>query len=290
MKNRSFLIVSRSGKPVRSVTLTFFKVFFPVLFVALGLAAYFIPQDIFRLKEAEQAQKKELKAQNKVLHERFFSTLKVLSSAKEQIRRIEKKKEKLSELTGTGAVTSTTDRRKAQPLRTGYENVTSAALRARVSELDSIVSAFAALSPAGKNPFECLPVCKPVAGPSVLTRRFGANLDPFTGRQKPHRGVDFAAPVGTPVIATASGRVTRIETSDVWGKRLVLEHGNGISTVYAHLGKVSTARGRSVKRGAIIGYIGVSGLTSGPHVHYEVLKNGEAVDPEELFFPARGKI
>ena len=79
----------------------------------------------------------------------------------------------------------------------------------------------------------------------------------------------------------------RVEKDAVWGNRIVIAHADSISTVYAHLGTVSTASGRTVKRGEVIGTIGYSGLTTGPHVHYEILKNGVAVDPESFFYPGR---
>jgi murein DD-endopeptidase MepM/ murein hydrolase activator NlpD len=282
MKSTSFLIVSQNGKPVRSVKVNFFLVFIPALFLALGFAAYFIPPDIFRLKQAEQMQKKGLRAQNKLLYERFVSTLRVLSSATEQITKIEKKKESVAGLIGARSA------REAPrgPAPSYYANVKPAALYAHFCVRDSIVSAFAALAPSGKNPFERIPICKPISAGAAISRRFGMHLDPFTGLTKPHNGVDFAAPAGTPVIATASGYVSAIENSEIWGKKVVINHGNGVSTVYAHLGSVAAGRGRSVKRGAVIGTIGISGLTSGPHVHYEIWKNGIALDPEELFFPA----
>jgi murein DD-endopeptidase MepM/ murein hydrolase activator NlpD len=285
--SKSFLIVSQSGKPVRSLKINFLTVFIPLLFVSLGIAAFFIPPEIFRLGEAELGQKKTLGTQNELLHERFFATIKILSGVKEQITHVQEKKSRLSALTGDSR--AATDRG-AAPRRTAeeYDNVTPAALYAHLCSRDSAVSAFAARTPRGKNPFECLPVCKPVAGAAVISRRFGTNLDPFTGLLKPHNGVDFAASAGTPVVAAASGYVSRIENSDIWGRQVVIDHGNGIITVYAHLGSVSTGRGRPVKRGAIIGRVGVSGLTSGPHVHYEVWKNGKALDPEELFYPEGG--
>ncbi|MBN2189536.1 MAG: M23 family metallopeptidase [Chitinispirillaceae bacterium] len=291
MKSASFLIVSQNGKSVRSVKVNLFLVFIPVVFIAIGIAAYFIPQDIFRLKQAEQIQRKQLRAQNKLLHERFLSALRVLSSAKEQITKIEEQKESVAALNGTAGAGGGRHLRKsprvhAQPY---YVNVKPAALYAHFCSRDSTVSAFAALAPRGGNPFERIPVCRPVSAGAVLSRRFGMNLDPFTGVRKQHNGVDFAAPSGTPVIATASGHVSSIENSEIWGKKVVINHGAGLSTVYAHLGTVSAGRGRAVKRGAVIGTIGVSGLTSGPHVHYEVWKYGTALDPEELFFPAGKK-
>lgn len=291
MKNKSFLIVSKDGRPVRRVKINFFTVFLTVVFIGLGTAAYFIPANMFRLQTTELKQKKELRAQNSQLHERFPSTLRVLNRAKEQIDSIEAKKESVAALTGTAGIKDRTDRPDAPRERSSpaYSDVKPASLYAHLCSRDSAVSAFAASVPQGKNPFEYIPVCKPVQSGAVLSRGFGPSMDPFTGQKKQHNGVDFAAPTGTPVIATASGYVARVEAAAIWGKRLVIEHGNGLSTVYAHLGSVCAGRGRSVKRGAVIGYIGLSGLASGPHVHYEIWRNSTALDPEEVFFPSSGK-
>jgi murein DD-endopeptidase MepM/ murein hydrolase activator NlpD len=291
MNNKSFLIVSQDGTPVRQVRINFLTVVLPVVFIAAGAAAYFIPSDMFRLKDADQQQKKELRAQNKLLHERFFSTLKVLNRAKDQVIGIETKKEKLAALTGRTAVKDPSNRSEGPQKQSedDFSYVKPAAWYDHLCARDSVVSAFAARMPPGKNPFEFLPVCKPVQANAVVSRCFGLSLDPFTGLKKQHNGADFAAPAGTPVIAAASGYIARVEASEFWGKRVVIEHGNGISTVYAHLGSIGVRTGRAVKRGAVIGTVGVSGVTSGPHLHYEVWKNGTALDPEELFFPAHGK-
>lgn len=292
MKNKSILIVSEKGKEVRSITVNFFTVFIPLVFIACGFAAFFIPSNLFKLKAAEQFQKKDLGAQNEILHQRFLSTLKVLSRAVEQINKLDVKKDKVAALISTGKGAETPNPQAAEYAGTNdstsasmYAGMNSAALLEHVSRQDSIVSAFAARMKAGTNPFENIPVCKPVTADARISRNFGENIDPFTGQKKWHYGIDFAASPGTPVIATASGYMARIESDEVWGKRVVIDHGDGIITVYAHLGTVRVAPGRRVKRGDIVGYIGLSGLTTGPHVHYEIWRNGTALDPETFFFP-----
>lgn len=202
----------------------------------------------------------------------------------EQINKLDVKKDKVAALISTGKGAETPNRHAAEYTST-YAGMNSAALLEHVSRQDSIVSAFAARMKTGTNPFENIPVCKPVVADAQISRTFGENIDPFTGQKKWHYGIDFAAAPGTPVIATASGYMARIENDDVWGKRVVIDHGDGIITVYAHLGTVRLAPGRRVKRGDIVGYIGLSGLTTGPHVHYEIWRNGTALDPETFFFP-----
>jgi murein DD-endopeptidase MepM/ murein hydrolase activator NlpD len=135
------------------------------------------------------------------------------------------------------------------------------------------------------NPFDSIPVCRPVPASAAVSVAFGQTRDPFTNKNKWHYGIDFAAPEKTPVFAAASGQVIKSENDQVWGKRVIIDHRNGFTTVYAHLGKALVAKGRRVKRGEVIGEIGYSGLTTGPHVHYEIRNNSVAVDPEKFFFP-----
>ena len=93
-------------------------------------------------------------------------------------------------------------------------------------------------------------------------------------------GVDFQVPVGTPVCATATGIVTRAGVSGSDGLIVRIDHGRGMETLYAHLSKVNVAEGMRVKKGQLLGYSGSSGLSSTPHVHYEIIKDGRSIDPE----------
>ncbi len=112
----------------------------------------------------------------------------------------------------------------------------------------------------------------------VIERHFGVMKDPFTGKESPHNGVDYAAVLGTPVQATADGEVTRAYTHRLWGKKIEISHGSGIKTVYAHLGTITIPHGKWVKKGDVIGTIGASGWSTGNHVHYEIIVNGKKVD------------
>ena len=100
----------------------------------------------------------------------------------------------------------------------------------------------------------------------------------YTGRDG-HPGVDIAVPLNTPVVATAPGTVKQVGRDAVYGEFIVLDHGDGIETMYAHNGHLLIERGRSVGRGEMIAYSGNSGRSSAPHLHYEVRRQGVAVDP-----------
>lgn len=111
------------------------------------------------------------------------------------------------------------------------------------------------------------------------TSPFGARLDPVNGRGGFHPGVDLAAPYGTPVYATAPGIVTFAGWDGGYGKIVRIDHGHGLSTGYAHLHRYTVVVGEKVAAGSMIGYIGTTGRSTGPHVHYEVRLNGTPVDP-----------
>jgi len=127
--------------------------------------------------------------------------------------------------------------------------------------------------PAG--PPSTIPSGWPVAyGTVTVTAEFGV---PRGGAR--HQGIDLAAPAGTPVRATAPGKVVFAKKDGRYGRTVVIDHGGGFITRYAHLKKIETKKGKRVERGDVIGRVGKSGNASGAHLHYEVLKNGVPVNP-----------
>jgi murein DD-endopeptidase MepM/ murein hydrolase activator NlpD len=112
-----------------------------------------------------------------------------------------------------------------------------------------------------------------------ITDGFGERLDPFSGEGAFHTGVDVSSEYGAPVHVTADGVVTVAETHVGYGRCVVVEHGFGITTLYAHLSSYAVVAGTHVKRGEVIGYTGISGRSTGPHVHYEVRVNNAPVNP-----------
>jgi murein DD-endopeptidase MepM/ murein hydrolase activator NlpD len=121
------------------------------------------------------------------------------------------------------------------------------------------------------------PAIWPVLG--HITDSFGERLDPFSGEGAFHTGVDVASDYGAPVHATADGVITVAETHSGYGRVVIIDHGFGITTWYAHLSAFSAVPGAKVKRGEVIGYTGISGRSTGPHVHYEVRMNNAPVNP-----------
>ena len=120
-----------------------------------------------------------------------------------------------------------------------------------------------------------------------MTSTFGARSDPFLGTTAFHAGMDFRAATGSAVKATAAGVVTKAGWNGGYGRLVEIDHGNGYSTRYGHMSKIIVSEGDTVKIGDVIGAVGSSGRSTGPHLHYEVRKNGTAVDP--LRFIKAGK-
>lgn len=116
-------------------------------------------------------------------------------------------------------------------------------------------------------------------GSAMLTSDYGMRTHPVLGGRRNHKGVDLAQPTGTPVYATADGIVSMAERYSSYGNYVQIEHGGELQTRYAHLSGYAVAAGEPVQKGQLIGFVGSTGRSTGPHLHYEVRVAGEAVDP-----------
>ena len=140
----------------------------------------------------------------------------------------------------------------------------------------------------GKDEAETQPPA-PLAGISIPSRmplddarmssNFGMRTHPVLGGRRNHAGIDLAAPTGTPVYATADGIVSRADWFSSYGLYISIEHGGELQTRYAHLSRLAVESGQRVRKGEIIGYVGSTGRSTGPHLHYEVRIAGAAVNP-----------
>jgi murein DD-endopeptidase MepM/ murein hydrolase activator NlpD len=132
-----------------------------------------------------------------------------------------------------------------------------------------------------------IPAIQPVKNENLksMVSGFGYRTDPFTKARKMHEGMDFTAKTGTPIYATGDGVVERADnTASGFGNHIVIRHGFGYETLYGHLSKYKCRAGQSVKRGDVIGYVGSTGRSEGPHLHYEVHKNGKVVNPLNFYY------
>lgn len=134
--------------------------------------------------------------------------------------------------------------------------------------------------------FTSLPVIKPVADKHLnrVASGFGTRFHPILKVNKAHNGLDFAASVGTPIYATGDGKVKMAGFNSGYGNVVVIKHGNGYETLYAHMSRIKTSNGKKIKRGDVIGYVGSTGLSTGPHLHYEIHKDGKPVNPVMYFY------
>lgn len=127
-----------------------------------------------------------------------------------------------------------------------------------------------------------IPTLTPTSG--HISSPFGYRRSPFTGRREFHRGIDISAPQGTPVIAPADGKVVFAGYKAGFGNTIIIEHDFGYTTRYAHLKNFEIEKWQEVKRAELIGYVGNTGRSTGPHLHYEVLFQGVHVNPARYFF------
>ncbi|TGQ53942.1 M23 family metallopeptidase [Mesorhizobium sp. M1C.F.Ca.ET.193.01.1.1] len=152
----------------------------------------------------------------------------------------------------------------------------------KVKELDEALDALDQIKKEARK----LPLTNPAPGHAV-TSPFGVRTDPILGTAALHTGMDFRAPIGMPAKVTAAGIVTKAGWNGGYGRMVEVDHGNGFATRYGHLSEIDVAVGQKLAAGDVIGKTGSSGRSTGPHLHYEVRHNGEAVDP--LRFLAVGK-
>ncbi len=127
-----------------------------------------------------------------------------------------------------------------------------------------------------------VPVRRPLAGEPDQSSGFGVRMDPFLGRPAMHTGLDFRGDPGDAVHATAAGTVTHAGWNGGYGKLVEINHGNGLSTRYGHLSEIAVREGQSVRIGQVVGRVGSTGRSTGPHLHYETRRQGDAVDPNKF--------
>jgi len=126
--------------------------------------------------------------------------------------------------------------------------------------------------------------------PGRISSNFGMRRHPILGYKRMHAGMDFRASYGTPIVAVTDGRVSSAGRAGGCGKAVKLSHGGGLATRYCHMSRVAVRSGQSVRRGQVIGYVGSTGLSTGPHLHYEMYRGGRAVNPASVDFVTRAQL
>ncbi len=156
-------------------------------------------------------------------------------------------------------------------------------LSVQSNSLDEIVK----LAKAKEKMLASIPAIQPVSNEylSRMASGYGWRNDPFTKARKFHKGMDFTAPKGTPIYATGDGIVIRADGRAIgYGRHVRIDHGFGYVTLYGHMTKYVVSRRQKVKRGDLIGYVGSTGRSKAPHVHYEVRKNGHQINPINFYY------
>ena len=132
-----------------------------------------------------------------------------------------------------------------------------------------------------------IPAIQPVRNKDLtrIASGWGWRSDPFTKARKFHYGMDFTAKTGTPVYASGDGKIKRADNnSSGYGNHVRIDHGNGYVSLYAHLSRYNVHKGQKVKRGDIVGFVGSTGRSTGPHLHYEIFKDGERINPLNFYY------
>lgn len=132
----------------------------------------------------------------------------------------------------------------------------------------------------------CIPAIQPISNKDLkrIASGFGYRIHPIFKTHKFHSGIDFTAPNGTPIYATGNGTVVTAERGAGYGNHVVINHGFGYQSLYGHMSRVKVRNGQRVKRGELIGYVGSTGTSTAPHVHYEVVKGKNKINPINYFF------
>ena len=132
-----------------------------------------------------------------------------------------------------------------------------------------------------------IPTIQPISNSDLkrMASGFGWRTDPFTKKRKRHWGMDFSAERGAPIYATGDGKISRADNRAAgFGNHVRIDHGFGYVSIYAHMDKIAVRKGNRVKRGDIIGYVGSSGRSVAPHLHYEIIKDGKKINPINFYY------
>src|SRR4051794_11635257 len=252
---------------------------------SLCLSTFFSVQYFTSLSQTHELSK--LRHENKELQTANEQFSKSVESLRGQLHTVEDRTRKLAIIAGIttldetsqGGVGGVSPAETNNPYRDDVDKMSFRSHRVE-SDLSVLEQKFVAQSQLLSSP----PSIAPVRG--ILTDGFGGRSDPFTGEQGTHSAIDISSAVGQPVRAPADGLVVKAEWANGYGNVIYISHGYGYSTRYGHLSGYAVKPGARVKRGDVIGYVGSTGRSTGPHLHYEVRLNNNPVNPLEYILNA----
>ncbi len=292
--NTNTLRYEKLETPLRVKLLRVFG-FIAAALVTAGLISYVAFQFVGSPKE------RILQQQNKNLKDNYYELLDELESVQNQMKELEKRDNDVYR--AIFEANPIPDSARAKELETKLEIAKVEKLRDHQlvssinNTLNNLVSRIAVqkksydeVDELVKNKANLLartPAIQPVSNKDLnrVASGFGYRIDPVYKTTKFHAGLDFSAPQGTPIYATADGTVTTAGNSgNGYGNHVIINHGYGYETLYGHMVRVKSRNGQAVKRGEVIGWVGSTGKSTGPHCHYEVHKNGKEIDPIYFFY------
>lgn len=225
-----------------------------------------------RIKQL-QLQMDEIANRDNFVYRSIFESNPIPDSAR--VKEMEKKKEvQLVQSMGeTELVTSMAAQLNNLSFRMAYQFKSFNAIENMVKNKEKLIAAIPSIQPISNRQL------------NRVSSGFGYRIDPVYKDRRLHPGLDFTAPIGTPIYATADGVIKDAGfNTGGYGNRVVINHGFGYETLYAHMVRIKARVGARVKRGEVIGYVGSTGKSTGPHLHYEVHKNGTQLDPIYYFY------
>jgi len=292
--NTNTLRYEKLETPLRVKLLRVFG-FVAAALVTAGLISYLAFQFVGSPKE------RILQQQNKNLKDNYYDLLDELESVQNQMKELEKRDndvyraifeanpipdsaraKELEEKLEIAKVEKLRDHQLVSSINNTLNNL--------LSRINSQKKSYDEVDELVKNKEKLLshtPAIQPVSNKDLnrIASGFGYRIDPVYKTTKFHAGLDFSAPQGTPIYATADGSVsTAGNTGNGYGNYVVINHGYGYETLYGHMVRVKARNGQAVKRGEVIGWVGSTGKSTGPHCHYEVHKNGQKIDPIYFFY------
>ena len=292
--NTNTLRYEKLETPLRVKLLRIFG-FVAAALVTAGLISYFAFQFIGSPKERIlQQQNEQLKDSYKQLKDR-------VTSIQQQMQELEKRDNDVyraifeaNPIPDSARAKELADKLEIETVGKIKDHQLVASIAATLNNLSSRIAAqrksYDEVNELVKNKEQLLshtPAIQPVSNKDLnrIASGFGYRIDPVYKTTKFHAGLDFAAPQGTPIYATADGTVTTAgNTGNGYGNHVIINHGYGYETLYGHMVRVKTRNGQPVKRGEVIGWVGSTGKSTGPHCHYEVHKYGEKIDPIYFFY------
>jgi len=293
-KATKLLFIPSGENPVREISLSkrrFYTIIIVLPLLSL-LGFYLIFSGILQKDERISNHRRQMARENFKLTNNILELKKSYRHLKSQVKNVSMEKEKIlamSEIKIKGTAIPPSRDTVYSPERTFSDDKANGddidILLSRVCSLEHRLDSLYKIMTRKKAEARNMPTTVPVSGDNFIIRGFGRDIDPFSGRKMFHYGVDFAGKLGESVFAAGDGIVKSVNKNAFFGKTISINHGQSTETFYAHLQSTNVQEGQKVTRGQIIATIGNTGLTTGPHLHYEIMTRGKKKDPLLYYLP-----